>query len=494
MQISKIILWPLNPDLEYRTINFHTGKVNYIIGDSNTGKSSIWPIIDFCFGSSKLRVPIGVARDKVSWYGILLKLDDKEILIARRNNTIENAKSEWIFETENISIPQTPKKSNAVSLETIKEYFSQKLDKFLSELNEKIKQELESYNLGNYSYRDILTLNHQAQYALVNPSSIFVKYINDISIAKLKKLLPLVLYEKPHGQYNLKRSEKRKIIHQGFTLKKEVDHLEFRMKHLYKDSYKHGMIESYVEPTGWPVERYVNELKFVLSRNFELRQYSNELKHNFSEKTLEKIVLLGKIEECLEFSGIIEKIKRLRIKYLLIDSELKSINYYRKSKQFENSLELSEIIHAYAHQMQLEYLDFIPIFDERDSTIKFINEDESIFSLSDFGSIRNYVGYNISVFLAFHEILLNNVNSFINPFLLIDHPSQGFSLLKQNDDRLKFRALAETLDNSIQRMQGEFQLIVTDRFAESYIKSLTNSIIIEKWDATSKKSLIPNNW
>lgn len=493
MQISKIILWPTKLELGYRTINFQLGKVNYIVGDSNTGKSSIWPIIDYCLGSSKLRVPLGVVRDKVSWYGIVIKKDNNNILLARKNNTICNAKSEWIFDKNNNPIPYLPSK-NISSIDDIKDFLSSELNFFLSELSKEIIQELESYNLGNYSFRDILTLNHQAQYALVNPSSIFVKQINDISIAKLKKLLPLALYKKPQAQYNIKKSEKRKIFYEGSTLRKEVDHLENRMKSLYKMANQYKMISSYIEPKGWPIERLANELKYILSRNYELLEFNLKLKNSLSQEIIKKILLLGRIEECLEFSGIIEKIKTLRYKYLLIDSELKSINHHRKSNEHENSVELSELIHLYAYQMQLEFLDFVPYFDERDSTIKFINGDSNTISLSDFGSIRNYVGYNISVFLAFHEVLRKNKKSFVHPFLLIDHPSQGFSLVKDNEDNIKLQALAESLDTAIERMHGDFQLIVMDRIAGNYIKNLPNSNIIEVWDNHSNKSLIPSNW
>jgi hypothetical protein len=68
-QISKIILWPKNPQHKIRTVAFQRGRINVISGLSRTGKSAIIPIIDYCLGSRRCTIPTGVIREKNSWFG-----------------------------------------------------------------------------------------------------------------------------------------------------------------------------------------------------------------------------------------------------------------------------------------------------------------------------------------------------------------------------------------------------------------------------------------
>ena len=46
-----------------RIITFETGKLNIIYGASQTGKSAIIPIIDYCLCSKTNRIPAGTIRE-----------------------------------------------------------------------------------------------------------------------------------------------------------------------------------------------------------------------------------------------------------------------------------------------------------------------------------------------------------------------------------------------------------------------------------------------
>jgi len=496
MQISKIILWPIDKQYKYRAIDFSLNKVNFLIGDASTGKSSIWPIVDYCLGSSRLRVPLGIIRDKVSWYGIVLVHNNENILIARKNYSIDNSKSEWMLSIGDcIVVPDFPSKTKT-TIDDIKSIFSTDLDNFISKLNSDILEELDSYKFGKYSYRDLLALNHQVQYALVNPSSLFVKHIDDISILKLKKILPIILFDKQEGQFNLKKSEKGKVLVEGYTIRKEVDHLEEKMKSLYCEAHELNMVISYVEPnSNWPTERYKNELNYIYERYSSLLYLNNNMKTEVDQELINKIFLIGRIYECLQFSGIIDRIKELRFQYLLLDSELKKINNKKSySYKYNNTNEISDLIHQYASKMNLDFLNLIPYFDQRDSTIKFYDEDASVFySLSEFGTTQNFIGYNISVFLAFHEIVHKKDFSFIFPFLFIDQPSQGFST-EDEADLLKLKSLFLTLDMAIERMNYDFQIIVLEKISLEEFSKLKNSVLVETWFSENNEALIPNFW
>ena len=83
MQIQKIVLYGKNGNK--RILNLSIGEVNIISGKSQTGKSVIGDIIDYCFGGSSCNIAVGVVRDHTEWYGLLLKHNDELLFVARQN-------------------------------------------------------------------------------------------------------------------------------------------------------------------------------------------------------------------------------------------------------------------------------------------------------------------------------------------------------------------------------------------------------------------------
>jgi hypothetical protein len=81
LQIKLIALY--NAEGKVRILPFKLGKVNIITGKSNTGKSTIIEIVDYCLGRSKFKVPVGIIQDTVKWYAVLLQVDDTEVFIAK---------------------------------------------------------------------------------------------------------------------------------------------------------------------------------------------------------------------------------------------------------------------------------------------------------------------------------------------------------------------------------------------------------------------------
>jgi len=83
MNINKIVLWLNNGKI--REIEFKPNKVNLITGESNTGKSAILEIVDYCFFSSKSRISDSMINENVLWYGINILVNDKNYTIARKS-------------------------------------------------------------------------------------------------------------------------------------------------------------------------------------------------------------------------------------------------------------------------------------------------------------------------------------------------------------------------------------------------------------------------
>lgn len=81
IQIRSIVLY--NFEGATRSLDFRSGEVNIITGKSRTGKSAIIDIVDYCLGRSTFKVFEGVNRNVVAWYGLVLKVGDGEVFIAK---------------------------------------------------------------------------------------------------------------------------------------------------------------------------------------------------------------------------------------------------------------------------------------------------------------------------------------------------------------------------------------------------------------------------
>ena len=83
MQILELVLYGKNG--KKRTLPFNPGKVNIIPGESKAGKSAVGDIIEYCMGGSSCNIAVGVVRDNVVWYGLLLQFDTNKVFVARKN-------------------------------------------------------------------------------------------------------------------------------------------------------------------------------------------------------------------------------------------------------------------------------------------------------------------------------------------------------------------------------------------------------------------------
>lgn len=68
-----------------RDVNFTLGGLNILTGKSKTGKSALLDIAEFCLGRNTVTIPVGVISGNVSWYYLLVQLNDERVLICRPN-------------------------------------------------------------------------------------------------------------------------------------------------------------------------------------------------------------------------------------------------------------------------------------------------------------------------------------------------------------------------------------------------------------------------
>jgi hypothetical protein len=93
--IEKIVLWLQNGSR--REIRFLPNKVNVITGDSNTGKTAILEIIDYCFFASSSKISESMINENISWYGLVFNINDKKYTIGRKGLTNTKVSDEYYF-------------------------------------------------------------------------------------------------------------------------------------------------------------------------------------------------------------------------------------------------------------------------------------------------------------------------------------------------------------------------------------------------------------
>ncbi|MEF3022386.1 DUF3732 domain-containing protein [Vibrio mimicus] len=117
--INKIVIWFKNGT--NRELTFLPNKVNVITGRSNTGKTAIIDIIDYCFFASKSKISESTINENASWYSLEIKINDDLITFARKAPILSKVSDEYYFTNEinKISIPPYTNSDK----KTIKTYF-----------------------------------------------------------------------------------------------------------------------------------------------------------------------------------------------------------------------------------------------------------------------------------------------------------------------------------------------------------------------------------
>lgn len=115
--INKIILWLKNGQI--RELSFENNKINVITGNSDTGKSTILEIIDYCLCGSKSGIADEHIGENVLWYGLNICINEKSFTIARGEKKGIHFSKAYYFSGSGI-IPDLPNESiNEAGLKTI---------------------------------------------------------------------------------------------------------------------------------------------------------------------------------------------------------------------------------------------------------------------------------------------------------------------------------------------------------------------------------------
>ncbi|WP_095131535.1 DUF3732 domain-containing protein [Pseudomonas sp. Irchel s3h14] len=168
IQIKNIFLWQKNGVL--RNLEFLENRVNVITGDSGKGKSSILYIIDYCLLASETK---GISKtnidSKITWYGLKIKIHDRELLIARPSE--ENEETSQAFLSEDGIIPESPILN--IKIDNLKKVLN---DAFGIDSELKIPYGGRHIRTGSkVSFRSFLPYSYQDQNAIIAPEYLYIR-------------------------------------------------------------------------------------------------------------------------------------------------------------------------------------------------------------------------------------------------------------------------------------------------------------------------------
>ncbi len=187
-QITKVVLWPKRGH-GCRVVEFRPGMLNVISGASKTGKSAVIPIIDYCLGSGKCAIPVGVIRDACSWFGVVVQTLEGEKLFARREPGDQRQTGDmYIVESDEVEVPNSIEKRNSNS--NVAKSILDRLSG-LSQLG--FNPDNEGAYLARPSFRDLMAFVFQPQNIVANPDVLFFGADTTEHREKLKSVFPYAL-------------------------------------------------------------------------------------------------------------------------------------------------------------------------------------------------------------------------------------------------------------------------------------------------------------
>jgi energy-coupling factor transporter ATP-binding protein EcfA2 len=331
-QISKIILWPQDEAKEKRVIKFNLNKINVITGESHTGKSALVQIIDYCLGSEKCTIPVGIIREKTKWFAIHIIAQDTEILLARKcpENQIS---TDEMFIDENLNINTD-----------VRPHVNTNRKNVINRLNQIAGFSTERFDTDNNSnqfksaasFRDTSAFQFQPQHIVANPYTLFYKADTYDHQEKLRTIFPLVIGAVTNEILALERDIKEKsLVYNKLqtelsTKKKSVEAWSNNLKGLLTNAIQLGLL--ILQP---------NELeKIETSKSIT---YLKNLIINFKKNPITLYSEGATENSAITFNDLLEEEREIQNEINLRSIRLsKILRISNATEKYENSINLQE--------------------------------------------------------------------------------------------------------------------------------------------------------
>jgi len=330
--LEKIILWPVNKENKIEEINFFTDKINVIHGRSRTGKSSIISIIDYCLGASRCSIPVGLIRDEIEWFGVVLVIKNNKVLICRRTPRNKQVSTEFFVKSfdENDFLPnEITSNFNDVKLKNL---FNNRILK-ISNLPQTLEEDSKGFD-AKASYRDLAAFNFLPQHIVANPNTLFYKADSSEHKERLKKIFPLALgivtneYLVKERLRAIKIRERDSLIRKQNTTRREFNAWSADVNNLWFKAIELGLIEDDVKNT---IENKIQKFEEFLDdyKDGKIQEIISKPNYIYSNSVYNELKAKA--------NKIQREIDQILIKIRNIESLSQSANDFSSAVKLENS-------------------------------------------------------------------------------------------------------------------------------------------------------------
>jgi len=310
--------------------------INFISGDSNTGKSSIGEIIDYCLASSKLTIPQGKIVNEVDIFAINVTINNHNILIARnRYNNVQKEGKKYIFLKEI---------NNGFSLSKIEKSWFNKYDLHYMTLSDFKELEIIKYfptfppktrldgkEMVRPTIRSMIPFMFQTQDIIKNKTQLFYEMNKPTKVKNIKRdfelflgLVNFSIYTKINRKNELikeiKKIKNRTNLYED-ELKKEYQNLKSHYFRLFSHLNKNIDIDV-VDLQDLKSKEYLEEYHIEYNMDSDILKQIDEVETKVNQQS--RIVESVKIE----YSNVKNKIKH-------IDTAQNELQHFTNMKDYE---------------------------------------------------------------------------------------------------------------------------------------------------------------
>lgn len=298
-----------------RELEFDSG-LNVISGDSKTGKSAIIEIVDYCLFASRSTIPKGVIENFVRIYVLVLKVEQKFIIIGRPSPKSDDWNKVYInIETSEDFMKNFNKdyfvKSKSRRLKDGQIEVESHLG--ISASDTRVNEDADKRNYGKVSLRSFVSLLFQHQNLIANKHSLFYRFDDNQKRKKTVEDFPILMGWEDE-QYFLLRREIQELQEKLKAELRLIQKLKVKDEELREKLY--STIEAYYDIIGIKLDSNIalSELKHIGNNLPEITpiSYANS---NIAGKVIDK-----KNERTKLFINLNEKQKLLE--ELSVNSDL----------------------------------------------------------------------------------------------------------------------------------------------------------------------------
>ncbi|MBD3342822.1 MAG: DUF3732 domain-containing protein [Candidatus Lokiarchaeota archaeon] len=367
-KIFKIILWLKNG--QKRELKFDPNKVNIITGNSNTGKTAILQIIDYCFLASSSKIPESVINENIEWYGIRFDINDKKYTIARKSLNQGNVSNEYYFSSTG-EIPDEVIENNSES--SIKLLFE---TEFKIDSNISVAYGSNTIKAGSkISFRYFLMFNTITSNIIENDTGVYFDKQNDqryrdalprifdlaVGIETVKNVL------KKDKKSELEDELSRLLRKQNTRTAKKRD-FQAELSDIIKTAKEYNLIRA-----NLGVEESLNELKkIILGLETEIDDGKDDINERDNLER-DRFIIERKVRNLKRF---VAEYKTYKNNLKTIDDSLKPITYLKeKDSDIIKTSIFDEMIDSLSNELlsiQKAYKAKTPIDNQVNDTIKML--------------------------------------------------------------------------------------------------------------------------